>query len=255
MSTFKDFLVWYNNLDVVPFIEAVEKMSQFWQERKIDMFKDGISVPSLTLKCLFSFLGHQKHFSLFDQANSDLYHLIKGNNTGGASIIFHRHHETGKTKIREADKGQAAKLCEKIVGYDANALYLWALIQDMPTGSYTRRMVKNEFKPKGSIRMAIKWLEWVAHKEGIYIRHQLNSAEKRIGGRKLPVDGFNPERQTVYQFHGCYWHGHDCALNRGKEFNERRKTKQTHGGTVGTNQSQYRIHPQQRIPCRGDVGM
>ena len=26
MSTFKDFLVWYNNLDVVPFIEAVEKM-------------------------------------------------------------------------------------------------------------------------------------------------------------------------------------------------------------------------------------
>ena len=44
MSTFKDFLVWYNNLDVVPFLEAVEKMSQFWQERKIDMFKDGISV-------------------------------------------------------------------------------------------------------------------------------------------------------------------------------------------------------------------
>ena len=40
MSTFKDFLVWYNNLDVVPFLEAVEKMSQFWQERKIDMFKD-----------------------------------------------------------------------------------------------------------------------------------------------------------------------------------------------------------------------
>ena len=32
MSTFKDFLVWYNNLDVVPFLEAVEKMSQFWQE-------------------------------------------------------------------------------------------------------------------------------------------------------------------------------------------------------------------------------
>ena len=36
MSTFKDFLVWYYNLDVVPFLEAVEKMNQFWQERKID---------------------------------------------------------------------------------------------------------------------------------------------------------------------------------------------------------------------------
>ena len=223
MQTFEDFLVWYNNLDVVPFIEAVEKMSQFWRERKIDMFKDGISVPGLTLKYLFSYLSPQTYFSLFDQANSDLYHLIKDNNTGGPSIIFHRYHEAGKTKIREAEEGEAAKLCEKIVGYDANALYLWAIMQNMPTGSYTRRLAENEFKPKSSVRMAIEWLEWVAHKEGIHIRHQLNNTEKRIGGRKLPVDGFNAQTQTAYQFHGCYWHGHDCALNRGKEFNEKRK--------------------------------
>ena len=124
MSTFKDFLVWYNNLDVVPFLEAVEKMTQFWQERKIDMFKDGISVPGLTLKYLFSFLGNQTDFSLFDQGNSDLYHLIKDNNTGGPSIIFYRYHEADKTKIRQAEEGEAAKPCEKIVGYDANALYL-----------------------------------------------------------------------------------------------------------------------------------
>ena len=70
--------------------------------------------------------------------------------------------------------------------------------------------------------MAIEWLEWVAHKEGIHIRHQLNNTEKRIGGRKLPVDGLNAQTQSVYQFHGCYWHGHDCALNRGKGFNEKR---------------------------------
>ena len=223
MSTFKDFLVWYNNLDVVPFLEAVEKMSQFWQERKIDMFKDGISVPGLTLKYLFSYLSPQTYFSLFDKANSDLYHLIRDNNTGGPSIIFHRYHEAGKTKIRETERGQAAKLCQKIVGYDANALYLWAVMQNMPTGSYTRRLAENEFKLKGSIKMAIEWLEWVAHKERIHIRHQLNNVEKRVGDRKLPVDGFNPETRTVYQFHGCYWHGHDCALNRGKEFNEKRK--------------------------------
>ena len=222
MSTFKDFLVWYNNLDVVPFLEAVEKMSQFWQERKIDMFKDDVSVPGLTLKYLFSYLSPQTYFSLCDKTNSDLYHLIRDNNTGGPSIIFHRYHEAGKIKIREAEKGQDAKSCEKIVGYDANALYLWALIQNMPTGSYTRRMAENEFKPKSSVRMAIEWLEWVAHKEAVYVRHQLNNTEKRIGGRKLPMDGFHAQTQTVYQFHGCYWHGHDCSLNRGKEFNEKR---------------------------------
>ena len=172
MQTFEDFLVWYNNLGVVPFIEAVEKMSQLWRERKIHMFKDGISVPGLTLKYLFSYLSPQTYFSLFDQANSDLYHLIKKNNTGGPSIIFHRYHEAGKTKIREAEEGEAAKPCEKIVGYDANALYLWALMQDLPTGSYTRRLADNEFKPKSSVRMAIEWLDWVAaHKERIHIRH------------------------------------------------------------------------------------
>jgi len=82
MSTFKDFLVWYNNLDVVPFLEAVEKMSALWQERKIGMFNDGVYVPGLTLKYLFSYLSPQTYFSLFDQANSDMYHLIRENNTG-----------------------------------------------------------------------------------------------------------------------------------------------------------------------------
>ena len=88
------------------------------------MFKDGISVPGLTLKYLFSYLSPQTYFSLFDQANKDLYHLIRDNNTGGLSIIFHHYHQVGKTKIRETEKGQAAKLCQKIVGYDANALPL-----------------------------------------------------------------------------------------------------------------------------------
>ena len=92
MVTFKDFLVWYNNLDVVPFLDALEKMGQFWQEREIDMFKEGISVRDLTLKYLFTFLGNQTYFSLFDQANSDLYHLIKDNNTSSPRIIFHRYH-------------------------------------------------------------------------------------------------------------------------------------------------------------------
>ena len=96
-------------------------------------------------------------------------------------------------------------------------------MQDMPTGSYKRHLADNEFKPKSPIKMAIEWLEWAAHKESIHIRHQLNNMEKRIGGRKLPVDGFHAETQTVYQFHGCFWHGHECALNRGKDFNEKRQ--------------------------------
>ena len=43
---------------------------------------------------------------------------------GGPSIIFHRYHEAGKTKIRDKemeDQGKQAKTCPKIVGYDVNA--------------------------------------------------------------------------------------------------------------------------------------
>ena len=94
-------------------------------------------------------------------------------------------------------------------------------MQNMPTGSFTRRLAENEFKPEGSMRMAIEWLEWVAHKERIHIRHQLNNTEKRIRDRRPPVDGFHAQTQTIYQFYGCFWHGHDCALNLGKEFNEK----------------------------------
>lgn len=60
---------------------------------------------------------------------------------GGLSIIFHHHHEAGKTEIREKemkDREKEAKMCDKIVGYDANVLYLWAIMQNMATGSFTR---------------------------------------------------------------------------------------------------------------------
>lgn len=49
MTTFKDFLVWYNNLDV----EAVEKVQQFYFEKGIDVFKTAISVPGIAKQLLF----------------------------------------------------------------------------------------------------------------------------------------------------------------------------------------------------------
>ena len=191
---------------------------------------------------------------LFDQANGDLYHLIKDNNTGGPSIISHRYHEANKTKLLEAEEGQTAKLCQKIVGYDVNALYLWAIMQNMPTGSYMRRLAENDFKPKSSIKMAIEWLKWVAHKEQIHIHHQLSNREKRIGDRKLPVHGFHAPTQSLYQFHSCYWHRHDCALNQGKEMNEKQNKpmvellEETRANTEYTKSKGYRLMERWELP-------
>ena len=41
MRTFADWLRYYNNLDVAPGLEALEKMKSFYTERGIDILKDG----------------------------------------------------------------------------------------------------------------------------------------------------------------------------------------------------------------------
>jgi hypothetical protein len=92
------------------------------------------------MKYLFSNVAGS-YFSLFSEKDKDLYYKMKDNNVCGPSIIFNRYHEKDKTNIRNVEmrkKGQEPKPCKKIVGYDANALYLWAMMQPMPTGQYER---------------------------------------------------------------------------------------------------------------------
>ena len=202
MKTMYDFLVWYNNRDVVPFLDAIDKQFAFYKQQNIDMFKDGVSVPGLTLLYLFNELPSNTFFTVFNQTNSDLHLLVKDNIVGGPAIIFHRYHEKDITKIR------GEETCRSIVGYDAYAMYMWALMQDMATGWYTRRREERQFRPQQAQpfgQMAVQWLTWEAAKNGCAIRHQVNGREKRIG--KLPVDGWCPETRTAYQFHGCFYHG------------------------------------------------
>ena len=203
METLREYLLWYNNRDVTPFLQAIDKQFAFYRDRDIDMFKDGISVPGLSLLHLFNDLPNDTNFVTFNNTNKDAHKLVKDNIVGGPAIIFHRYHEKGVTKIRGG-----GELCRAIVGYDANALYMWALMQDMPTGWYARRREENGFRPQQAQpygQMAVQWLTWEAAKNGCTIRHQVNGREKRIG--KLLVDGWCAETRTAYQFHGCYFHG------------------------------------------------
>ena len=67
MTTLRDFLVWYNNRDVVPFLQAIDTQFAFYQQRGIDMFKQGISVPGLTLLYLFNDLPEKTYFTIFKE--------------------------------------------------------------------------------------------------------------------------------------------------------------------------------------------
>ena len=57
------------------------------------------------------------------------------------------------------------------------------------------------------------------------IRHKLNTGkEKKIG--PYPVDGYDANTNTVYQFHGCYWHGHECWMTKNVKDQKWRETRQ-----------------------------
>ena len=59
--------------------------------------------------------------------------MLEGAVVGGPSLVFCRKHEAGVTRIRSY-KHQDAKVCRKVLGYDANALYPSTMLGWMPCG-------------------------------------------------------------------------------------------------------------------------
>ena len=95
-----------------------------------------------------------------------------------------------------------------------DTLYLWAVFQDLPVGPFIRRRDISSFKAEKSERnmIAFYWLDFLARTYNIKIDHYLNSGkETRILG--FTVDGFNSVNHTIYQFQGCWYHGHYCQKN------------------------------------------
>ncbi len=54
---------------------------------------------------------------------------------------------------------------------------------------------------------AINWLESIMEQEGSFIQHAGNIGEYQIPNTRYRADGYCKETNTVYEFHGDYWHG------------------------------------------------
>ena len=227
MVTMEDFLRWYNNKDVIPFIQALRRQIASYAELGLDMLKDAISIPGVTMRYLMKTIPRGIIFPLINERNKCLHTLIQEQTVGGPSLIFHRYHETGVTKIR------GGKTVRTIEGYDANGLYTWALKQPMPTDFPIILEKENNFKPRSMNTHSTRereWLTYYAHLNDVHVQHKFNRGQHSVCGRL--VDGWIPSTQTVLQFHGCFWHGHECqtaernAIN-GKTMRElREKTEE-----------------------------
>ena len=131
MQTFADWLRHYSDLDVAPGLEALQKMRKFYTEKGIDILKDAVSVPGVSLHYLLR--GAVERKAELYAPRKEAYEMLKEAVVGGPSLVFTRYHEVGITKIRPHQTPEP-RICKKILGYDANALYLSTMLREMPCG-------------------------------------------------------------------------------------------------------------------------
>ena len=86
---------------------------------------------------------------------------------------------------------------------------------------------QNGFNPRQtSSRKARLYLKYTAETNDIRIQHAFNGGEVKCGPYFL--DGVCEETKTIYEFHGCYWHGCPFCF-KGSTFNS---SKQMHQWSV-----------------------
>ena len=166
--TMKDWLKEYNLADVEPFIEALEKTREQYYPDEIDLLKDAVSIPGISMtyvlnkalkikkksdpdlfapgdpckcKCKVDCQkkGCEKCKEIRDNCEictkNEAYEMLTTGMIGGPSIVFCRHAEAGVSKIRSHIYSEAdAKTCRSVLGQDANSLYLFCSGQEMPCG-------------------------------------------------------------------------------------------------------------------------
>ena len=133
MQTFGDWLEYYNNLDVTPFLETLEKTKAFYTKLGIDIFKDAVSLPSVSMQYILRGTLRRRNAPELYAPSSDAYEMLKAAVVGGPSLVFTRKHVAGETRIR-SHKYDLARTVKRILGFDANSLYPSTMTKDMPCG-------------------------------------------------------------------------------------------------------------------------
>ena len=100
MKSIKDFLMWYNNKDdVVPTLEAMQKLIEFYNQKEINMLKLGCILPNLANIGLHK--STDSKFYPFTESDKDLLEKIREDMVGGPSIAFTRNAVANETFIRK----------------------------------------------------------------------------------------------------------------------------------------------------------
>ena len=262
------YLKHYNNLDVGPFVQGVITLKKLYRKDNIEAFKGNVSLPNVARQIL-----HQKawdneaYFWLASgPEEGKLERALRNSCIGGPSIVFKRELSASLSTMRRG-KG---KPCRKILGYDANALYLSGFNQLMPSGPMVLYERNQEGKwsafPKVKTQNQFAWLRLMqtmvdvdVQKEKVrYDRESMDygrsgKIETERNGTMPKVANFRPDgirwrrnftdaeldkypdsvRGIIYEFQGCHVHGHKTINDKCKhDRQEPEKSKALHGKTL-----------------------
>ena len=164
--TMEDWLKEYNLADVKPFIDALEKTREQYYPDEIDLLKDAVSIPGISMMYVLNEASKRKKYSEPDLfapgepckcecsddcekarcekckevrkdcricTKNEAYEMLTTGMIGGPSIVFCRYAEAGVSRIRSHSEADA-KTCRAVLGFDANSLYLFCSGQEMPCG-------------------------------------------------------------------------------------------------------------------------
>ena len=122
-QTLRDLLIFYNMIDVGPFVEAITKMRAPYLEKGLDIFKTTFSISGVARLLMMKKISKNTFFCLYPKRHADLYQRMREALTGGLSIVFTRMAVSGVTKIRP-HQVENPETCQQILGVDLNSLYL-----------------------------------------------------------------------------------------------------------------------------------
>ena len=266
-KTSRDYLQYYNTQDVVPFLVATLNYARQLQEKNVDMFRDGISLPGLAKQILSKHIPPNTMYYIDDPT---IFKSIKDSEVGGQSIIFTR---------------STTEKHPYVIGYDANSLYLHCLgqahfikkpiVYDNIVGSIMYRQKAASLYGKPQSKEGELYLDYLeeklAAKDIVLVReHRIHLSDKETNEMKskfssmsitptraqfdIYADGYfveyfsdgRKEERTIVEFDGCYWHA--CNLCRSSKENQS-FTRQHRNHTVVLTGEQVRYIDQ----CKNDV--
>jgi hypothetical protein len=85
------------------------------------------------------------------------------------------------------------------------------------------------FHPKSNAsKGSLQWIEYEAQTRGLHIHHAFCGHGGECWITDAPVDGYEPTSKTVFQYHGCHFHGcpAHCKLDKAEQTLLLKKTRQ-----------------------------